>query len=200
MIIGVTGSFGSGKTTVARIFKSLGAKIIDADRIARSLIKPKTKIYKKIINTFGEDILKGNKNIDRGKLADIVFSNKECLNRLNEIIRPQVIRIIKDQIETESRRIIVLDAPLLIEAGLVNLLDWLIVVKLDRRQQIERLLNNSSLAKSEILKRIKAQLPLQYKIRLADFVIDNRGTVETTKRQARRIWAELQPQKAQNHR
>ncbi len=192
MIIGVTGSFGSGKTTVARILESFGARVIDADRIARSLIKPKTKIYKKIINTFGEDILNKNQNIDRRKLADIVFGNKGYLNRLNKIIHPQVIRIIKDQIETKAPGFVVLDAPLLIEAGLLNLVDKLIVVRIDRRRQIDRLLRNSSLTKSEVLKRIKAQLPLQHKIRLADFVIDNRGTIRETRRQVKKILEEIE--------
>jgi len=199
MIIGVTGSFGSGKSTVARMFKSLGTKVIDADRIARGLIKPKTKIYKKIIDSFGRDILKDDNVIDRHKLADIVFNNKERLNRLNGIIHPEVIRVIKNQIKTGARRMIVLDAPLLIEAGLAGLVDKIIVVKLDRKEQIRRLLNNSSLSKPEILRRINAQMSLRHKIRLADFVIDNGGTVKETKKQVIKIWDKLQPQRAQNH-
>ncbi len=195
MIIGVTGSFGSGKTTVARMFKALGAKVIDADIIARSLLKPGTRIYKRIIATFGEGILKKDKKIDRGKLANIVFNNKERLRLLNEIVHPEVIRIIKDRIRTKSQSAIVLDAPLLIEAGLLNLVDKLIVVKADRKLQIKRLLDNSSLSKSEISKRIKAQVSLRKKIRLADFVIDNSATLEATKKQAQKIWAELQLQK-----
>jgi len=195
MIIGVTGSFGSGKTTVARMFKVLGAKIIDADIIARSVIRPGTRIYKKIIATFGRGILKKDKKIDRAKLANIVFNNKERLKLLNEIVHPPVIRIIKGRLQVKSKGAIVLDAPLLIEAGLLNLVDKLIVVKTDRKLQIKRLLDKSLLSKSEISKRIKAQVSLRKKIRLADFVIDNSATLKTTKKQAQKIWAELQLQR-----
>jgi len=195
MIIGVTGSFGSGKSTVARMFGSLGAKVIDADRIARRLIRPKTKIYKKIIDSFGREILKANFLIDRHKLADIVFNNSQRLNRLNGIIHPEVIRVIKNQIKTGGPRTVVLDAPLLIEAGLAGEADKIVVVKLNSKEQIRRLLNDSSMSKSEILKRIKAQMSLRHKIRLADFVIDNAGTVRQTKKQVIKIWEKLQPQK-----
>jgi len=191
MVIGVTGSFGSGKTTVARIFKSLGGRVIDADGIARSLIDSHRPIYKKIISTFGGGILAKNKKIDRVKLADIVFSNKKNLDKLNKITHPQVIRIIKNEIQKNFSRTIIIDAPLLIEARLMYLVNCLVVVKLDRRQQINRLLKKTSLSKSQILKRIKAQLPLRQKARLADFVIDNSESRVATIRQARKIWAGL---------
>lgn len=187
IILGLTGSFGSGKTTVARIFKFLGCKIIDADRIAHRIIKPRTEIYKRIIDAFGEDILKRNKTIDRNKLARIVFDNKNLLKVLNKVMHPQVIKIIKEKIRTSRSKIIVLDAPLLIEAGLQNLVDKLIVVKIDRKKQIKRILKKTSLSKTDILKRIKHLLPLQIKVRLADFVIDNSGTIEKTKKQVEQI-------------
>lgn len=187
-ILGITGSFGSGKTTVARNFKSLGAKIIDADKIAHRLIKPQTKIYKRIINTFSEDILKKNRTIDRDKLGEIVFNNKNLLKVLNKIIHPQVIRIIKREIKTSSQEVIILDAPLLIEVGLKKLVDKLIVVKITRKKQMERILHKMSLSKTDILKRIRHQIPLKDKVRIADFVVDNSGTVENTKRQVIRIW------------
>ena len=195
MVIGVTGSFGCGKSTVARMFKSFGAGIVDADRIARGLIKRNTRIYRKIVDTFGDNILKRNKEIDRAKLADVVFADRKSLGRLNRIIHPQVIRIIKRSIKNKSRRIIILDAPLLIEAGLLYLTDRLVVVKSDRKRQVERLLKKTPLSKCQVLKRIKAQLPLWQKIRLADFVIDNSGKLTMTKKQAREIWAELLLQK-----
>lgn len=187
LIIGLTGSFGSGKTTVAKMFKSFGAQVIDADEIAHRIIHPGSQIYKKIISVFGENILKKNKAIDRDKLARIVFGNKNLLKKINRITHPEIIRMIKQRIKVSQSKLIILDAPLLIEAGLKNLVDKLIVVKLDKRQQIERLLHKSPLKKPEILKRIKAQIPLQYKVRLADFVIDNSGRIKDTKRQAEQI-------------
>lgn len=196
IILGVTGSIGCGKTTVARIFKSFGAKVIDADKIAHKIIKPEGKIYKRLINNFGEHILKKNKNIDRNRLAKIVFSHKNLLRRLNKIMHPEIIRIIKHQIRTLPKKVIVLDAPLLVEKGLRDLVDKLIVVKITRAKQVERILENKkSLRKIDILKRIDAQMPLKYKVRFADFVIDNSGTINNTKRQVIRIWRKLQPLK-----
>lgn len=187
MVIGITGSFGTGKTTVAKIFKSFGAKIIDADKIAHSLIKPKTMIYKKIIDTFGKDILKKNKTVDRKNLAKFVFNNKNLLKRFNGIMHPQILKIIKEKIKNYKDKIIVLDAPLLIETGLHKIVDKLVVVKTNRETQIRRIQNKFSLTKDEILKRISSQIPLREKIRLADFVIDNSGTIKNTKKQAEQI-------------
>jgi dephospho-CoA kinase len=188
IILGLTGSFGSGKTTVAAIFKSYGCKIIDADRIAHTVIKHAGKVYKQIIDTFGCDILKNNKSIDRDKLARIVFNNRSALGALNKIIHPVVIGIIKNQIRTSRAKVIVLDAPLLIEAGLKSLVDKLIVVNIKKNIQIERIVKKMPLSKADILKRIKNQIPLGNKVRLADFVIDNNGTLEETKSQILKIW------------
>lgn len=188
IIIGVTGSIGCGKTTVARILKSFGAQIIDADKIAHSVIKPNGEIYKRIINTFGEYLLKKNRSIDRDRLAKIVFNNKDLLGRLNKIIHPEVIRIIKSQIKTSSGKVVVLDAPLLVETGLRKLVDKLIVVKTNQKKQLQRILDNKpSLSKTDILRMIDAQMPLKLKAHLADFVIDNSGSIEETKKQLRQI-------------
>ncbi len=187
IILGLTGSFCSGKTTVARIFRSFGAKIIDADKIAHRLIKPQTKIYKKIINTFGQGILKKSRAVDRKKLAEIVFSNKHLLKKINKIIHPEVIRVIKEKIRNSCERIIVLDAPLLIEAGLEKIVDKVIVVTITRGKQIERISKKTGLSRPEILKRIAAQIPLHIKVRLADFVIDNSATFEKTNKQVKQI-------------
>jgi len=191
MIIGITGSFGSGKTTVARMFKSFGVEVIDVDKIAHRIIKPRSKIYKKIISAFGKDILKNNKTIARHKLAQIVFNNKNLLKKINRIMHPEIIRMIKNRIKTSRSKLIILDTPLLIEAGLKDRVHKLIVVKVDRRHQIQRLLNKTSLTRAEILGRIKAQIPLRDKVRLADFVIDNSGTIDDTKRQVKKIAGKL---------
>ena len=192
IILGITGTFGSGKSTVANMFKSSGAELIDADKIAHRVIRPGSGIYKKIINAFSGGILKKNKTIDRKKIAKVVFKDKKLLQKLNRIIHPEVISMIKNQIKASSRKIIALDAPLLIEAGLVGMVDKLIVVSIHKKKQIERALKKTSLSEADILKRIKAQIPLKDKIRLADFVIDNSGTIEKTRKQVvsirRLVW------------
>jgi dephospho-CoA kinase len=181
--VGLTGSFGSGKTTVARIFMSLNAKIIDADKIAHKAMRPKTRIYKKIVNTFGKGILNKERTINRNKLAQIVFNNKQMLNRLNKIMHPEIIRIMRQRLKRIRKGIIILDAPLLIETGLERMVDKLIVVKITPEKQIERIRRKTGLDKIDILRRIAVQIPLSNKLRLADFVIDNSGTVGETKKQ-----------------
>lgn len=185
--MGITGSFGSGKTTVARQFFSLGAKIIDADKIAHKIIKPGNKIYRKIIRVFGKNILKNGKTVDRQKLSSVVFNNKNALKKLNRIMHPEIIRVIRKCIKSSRAKIIVLDAPLLIEAGLRGPVDKLIVVKINRKKQLERLIKKTSLSRADILKRIHHQMPLSRKTNLADFVIDNSGTIKETKRQVKNI-------------
>jgi dephospho-CoA kinase len=187
IILGLTGSFGSGKTTVARIFQSSGAKIIDADNIAHRVIKPKNPIYKKIINTFGKDILNKDRTINRNKLAKLVFNNKELLESLNKIMHPEVIRIIREKIKAVSAGIIVLDAPLLIEKGLEKIVNKLIVVTITREKQIERIRQKTDLSRQDILKRINAQISQNVKSRFANFIIDNSGTIEETKKQVMAI-------------
>lgn len=192
LILGVTGSFASGKSSVAGMFASYGAKVIDADKIAHSVIKPGSSVYKKIILGFGKDILGRNKTIQRRKLAVKVFGNKRLLARLNEIVHPEVIKIIKQKIKSSKDKAIVLDAPLLIEAGLRRLVDKLIVVKITREQQVKRAMKKSGLCRSGILKRISSQIPLSEKTGLADFVIDNSGTIAKTRKQVtlirRKLW------------
>jgi len=188
IILGITGSFGSGKTTVAGIFKSFGAKIIDADKIAHSLIKPQTPVYKKIICAFGRGILNQDKSINRHRLARLVFNNKNLLKKLNKITHPEIIRIIKEKIRTDaSSGIVVLDAPLLIEKGLGKITDKLIVVTITGKKQTERMRNKTGLSITDILKRVKAQIPLRNKVRLADFIIDNSATLKETEKQVQEI-------------
>ncbi|MCX5697684.1 MAG: dephospho-CoA kinase [Candidatus Omnitrophica bacterium] len=188
LIIGLTGSFGSGKSMAARFFMSHGAEIIDADKIARSLLTPGSPCYKKIVAIFGGSIVGSRRRIDRKKLAGLVFTDSRSLNRLNSIIHPEVVRSVKKTAKKSCRKVIVIDAPLLIEAGLVPWVDKVIVVTISRKEQLKRIIGRSGLKKEDIENRIKAQMPLSRKVRLADFIIDNNGTVARTKEQVERIW------------
>lgn len=194
IILGITGTFGSGKTTVAGIFSRLGAEILDADRLAHRYICPGGPVYKKIIGSFGKSILGKGGRVDRKKLAGMVFNDKCLLMRLNDIVHPQVIRGIKSGIKSSRKSVVVLDVPLLVESGLTKIVDKLIVVNITRGEQFKRIENKMHLSKSDISKRLKCQLPLSEKIRLADFVIDNNGPISKTKRQVLKIWESLQPQ------
>jgi len=191
IVLGVTGIFGSGKTTVSRIFKSLGADLIDADSLAHSCIRRVTLAYRRIILTFGEGILDKDKEIDRKKLAKIVFPSKKLLLRLNRILHPLIIRIIKKKIKSSASRVIVLDAPLLLEAGLKKIVDKILVVKITRDKQLQRIKKKDSLSSRDILRRMRFQIPQSQKIRFADFVIDNSGFIKQTKRQVKKVWGKI---------
>ena len=184
IILGLTGSFGSGKTTVAAILRSFGAKIIDADKLAHACLRPQSPCYKKIMQAFG--------TVDRKKIGGIVFNDKLMLAKLNSIIHPEVIKEIKYKIKQYKTGIIVIDAPLLFEAGLGKTVDKIIVVKASLDKQASRIQKKTKLSKKEILLRIKSQIALSEKVRLADFLIDNNGTIKETKKQLvlirRKLW------------
>jgi dephospho-CoA kinase len=203
-VIGVTGSFGTGKTIVSRFFHEFGAIVLDADKIAHEALLAKNKTYNKIVKIFGERVLKKNGRIDRSRLGKVVFNNAALLKRLCAIVHPYVIKRISHDLKRIKARnpgaTIILDIPLLIEADLLDLVDKLIVVKLDIKKQIERWKKRTGLARDEVLRRIGAQMPMVKKVRFSDFVIDNSGTKGQTKRKVKRIWEQIQQQAIQKKR
>ena len=191
MVIGITGSFGTGKSFVASVFRSLGAKVVDADRMAHEVIRKGTPEYRRIVKGFGKNILTGRGEIDREKLGEVVFSDVALLRKLTGIVHPEVIRKIRRSVEAAGKKdIVVIDAPLLIEANLSKLIDKLVVVKCSKRRQIERCQEKFCLQKKEILRRIRNQMPLSKKLKMADIVIDNSLTKAHTKKQVRKVWRE----------
>lgn len=191
-VAAVTGGFSSGKSTVARFLITSKSALIDADKLAHRLLRPKTKVYQRLVHAFGKGILNAKGKIERGRLAEIVFNDRGCLKELNRIIHPQLIKQIKERISSCSKDLIILDAPLLVEAGLLGMADKLVVVSCDRRQQIERAKKKFGLSRKQIAGRLRFQIPQSAKERLADFIIDNRGSLSQTKKQAvqirRRLW------------
>ncbi len=183
---------GSGKSTVARILKTGACELIDADRLAHQSLYRGGRVYKKIVSFFGQGILKGNKNIDRAKLAGIVFIHKPALKKLNSIVHPAVKKEIFRRIMNSKKKIIILDAPLIIEAGLRKKVDKLVVVRSRRSQQFSR--SALKLAKNhrQIGMRMKSQISQNEKLRFADFIIDNSGTISKTRKQVleirRKLW------------
>lgn len=195
LIIGITGGLGTGKTTVAKIFKRLGATVLDADEIAHRLIEPKAKAYKEVVNYFGDEILNEDKTINRKALAKLAFSSEARLKKLCGIIHPLVYKEIERRLEkikrSNPKAIVVLDIPLLFESGARSKVDRLVVVKSKREIQLKRASKNSGLTRSQILQRIRAQMHLREKIKAADFVVDNNGALKSTRKQAIDIWKML---------
>ncbi len=189
MIIGITGSFGCGKTTVAGMFARLGAYTIDADKVCHSLMQPSRKVYKRIVRHFGDAVLKKDRRIDRERLAEIVFSKRSKLKLLNSLIHPAAIRYIKKAAERiERRRLVVIDAALLIESGFYTYVDYLILVRARKEAQIDRLRKGLGMPREDILRRLRMQVPFKKKLVLADFIIDNSGFKSQTFLQVKKIW------------
>ncbi|NQV04131.1 MAG: dephospho-CoA kinase [Candidatus Omnitrophica bacterium] len=189
MIIGVTGSFGSGKTKVARMFEGLGAHVIDADKVCHSLMAPPSKVYRSVVKHFGTSILDKAKRIDRKKLARAVFKKRSELALLDRLVHPEAIKEIeKIARANKKRKVVVIDAPLLVESGFYKKLDTLVVVKNNISKQASRVSRAKGLRKNEIIERIRMQAPFTKKAALADFIIDNSGSAKKTLLQVKEIW------------
>lgn len=184
MILGITGSFGSGKTAVAKILKKYGYKIINADKIGHRLYHKKA-IKNKVIRAFGKKILTKNK-IDRRKLKNIVFYNKKELKKLNKIMWPEIIKEIKSTIRKPYKNIAI-DAAILIEAKALSLVDKLIVVRINNKSLMKRLINKDKYTKQDINNILKSQLPQNKKVEYADYIIDNSKSLNNTEKQVKKI-------------
>ncbi len=186
MIIGITGSIGSGKTTAAKLFSRHRYSRIDADEIAHEISKSNKNAEKILIKNFGSEILGKNKNIDRKKLSDIVFNNNVKLKKLNSIMHPIIIKSIKNEIskikkQCRGKTRIVVDAPLLLETQTKSLVDKIIVVKCSKKNISKRL--NKKYPKEKIERILNAQMPLNEKLKHADFVIDNNNDIKHLEKQ-----------------
>jgi len=195
LIVGLTGSMGSGKTTAASIFKELGAFIIDADAICRELVIPNRPAWEEIIHSFGKTILKDDQNIDRPKLADIVFSEPEKKKLLENILHPKVIeeemRLCRQILKEHPQSIIIIEAALLIESGNYRKVDKVIVVTGDHESLILRAMERSSLTREKAKLRIQNQMPQEEKVKRADYILENDGTREDFKTKVHELYAEL---------
>ena len=190
-VLGITGSLGSGKSTVAQMLRRKGALIVDADKVSHGFLAPGTSCFRRIVQCFGTAVLvKGR--IDRRRLAKIVFYDPRSLKRLTAILHPEIAKMIRKMIRGYQKKyvrgVIGIDAPLLFEMGLEKICDAVVVVRATRAQQIERTHARSGLTHIEILKRMKAQMPIQKKIARADFVIDNQGNINQTRKQVEELW------------
>ncbi|MFZ5634317.1 MAG: dephospho-CoA kinase [Bacillota bacterium] len=196
MIIGLTGNIGSGKSTVSGRLAELGAEVIDTDRVARYVVAPGTPGLERIVREFGAGIIDEKGELDRARMAAIVFANPEARVRLEAIVHPEVKRVVAERISDYregrgSAPVLVVEVPLLIESGMHRMMDEIWVVTVDRNAQVKRVMARSGLSEEEVVKRINAQMPQEEKCKYADRVIDNSGAVVQTIRQVDAIWREI---------
>jgi dephospho-CoA kinase len=202
--VGLTGGIACGKTTVGEMFVKLGAHLIQADQIARELMSPGQPIYDDVVRHFGEGILNSDRTIMRARLAELTFgaANQPFgprIAELNRIVHPEVIRRQEKWMEEIGRgfprAVAIVEAALILEAGFSRGFDRLIVVTCKESQRVERFAQRQGVSleasELEVRRRMAAQLPDGEKIKAADFVIDNSGTLEHTERQVREIWNNL---------
>ena len=193
-VIGLTGGIGSGKSTVSQFLEELGAVILDADKVGHEAFKPDTELWREVVAAFGKEILTPNGDIDRNKLGGIVFGNYEALARLNEIMHPRMYALVKAEIERYRRRgveVVVLEAPLLLEAGWTSLVDEVWVTVAPQSTVLRRLREKVGFSEPESLARIRSQLPSKERVRHADVIIDTDCDLDELKARVKELWQKL---------
>jgi len=189
-VYGLTGNIGSGKSTVAAMFREAGIPVLDADRISREVTSPGGAAYPDIASAFGPGILSPDGAIDRGKLAEIVFSDPSRRARLESITHPAILAAMKEalaQLAREGHPVAIVEATLIHESGRKGLFEAVISVTCDRAVQRERLAARGGLTREQAAARLSAQMDAEEKARASQYVIDNSGDLEATRRQVDRI-------------
>ncbi|HOP29471.1 MAG TPA: dephospho-CoA kinase [Spirochaetota bacterium] len=186
MRIGVTGIFASGKGTVCEMFRELGAGVVDTDIVAREIMEPGATGLKKVVEEFGDSFINSDGTLDRRGFANSVFTSAEKVKRLNEITHPVIKEIVIER--TSGDGIFMVNTPLLFESGFDKLMEKNIVVTAGNEQVLVRGSKRDNITPEEIKERLKHQIPLNEKVKLADYVIDNSGNIDNTKRQVADIW------------
>ena len=201
IIAGLTGGIASGKSLVARVFKDLGAHVIDADQIVHELLEPGQPTWQEVIDHFGKHIQRPDSTIDRRELGEIVFNDAEKRAWLNSCIHPRVFvafsACVKHVCDRQPDAIVIFDAVLLFETGYNRNMGRTIVVYAEEEQQIERLAMRNKFTREHALARIRSQMPLAEKRGLADYVIDNTGSREHAEAQAKEIFQKLKKESDQ---
>ena len=193
--VGLTGGIASGKSTVSRIFASLGAKIIDADEVAGEVLLPGQPAWTRLRQAFGQEFFHADGTVKRKKLRKLVFADPEKRKLLDSIVHPEVMKGINRRSESWSSSdqagVLLVDVPLLLEVGVANRFDKVIVVYVSESVQFKRLMERDGIAEEEAKQTLKVQMPLSKKVEQADYVIDNSGTTEEAQAQVQRVWQEL---------
>ncbi|WP_432352192.1 dephospho-CoA kinase [Sporosarcina sp. A2] len=186
MIIGLTGSIASGKSTVATFLKERGYPVVDADQIARIVVEPGTPVLKEIESVFGAEVIQNDGSMNRAMVGKLIFNDSQKRGQLNAIIHPAIRKELIAQKEAylvAGAPTVILDIPLLFENKLYDYVENILVVSVTPEVQMERLMKRNEFTEEEAASRIASQLPMVTKESRADAVIDNNGTVEETERQ-----------------
>jgi dephospho-CoA kinase len=192
--VGLTGNIAAGKSTVAEVWRSLGATVIDADELARRAVDPGTPAHAAIAAEWGAEVMDAGGTLDRAALRRIVFSDPGARERLEQIVHPAVAGL-RDELyrEAEARgeALVVADIPLLFEVGLVDEFDAVVLVEAPEELRLVRLVGDRGMDPEDARRMIMAQMPSELKRARADFVIENTGSVGEVRRRAREVWQEL---------
>jgi len=195
LIIGITGNFGTGKTTVSKMLAELGAVTISADELGHEFLQPNTQTYTKILAAFGKSILKPDGEIDRSKLGRLVFADAAALKKLNQIMHPRIYEIVRQKITEESQKsgvqVVVIEAALLIEAGWIPLLDQLWVTIAPEATIVRRLKSSRGLSEEQVLARLHTQMPQEEKAKQANVVIDTDCPIDELRSKVSELWHRL---------
>ena len=193
--VGLTGGISTGKSTVGLMFVELGCQLIDSDRITHQLLEPGQAVHEAVVKEFGERILAADGIIDRPILGEIVFKDPQARAKLNSLIHPAVIQRqqewLKEMEATDPGGVAIVDAALMIEVGTYKSYDKVIVVTCSPEIQKQRLLARSGLSEEQIEARVRSQMPMEEKVKFADFAIDNSGDRSTTRRQVEEVNSKL---------
>jgi len=193
--VGLTGSIAVGKSFVLGVLKELGCHVLDADEVAREVVKPGTAGLRAVVEAFGDEILRADGTLDRSKLGSIVFTDENKRRQINSILHPFIITAQDEELRRLEREdpqgIAVVDAALMIESGAYKRFDKLIVVHCDPEIQLQRLMKRDKLSREDAERRINSQMPQEEKKRYADFLIDTSGPFESTRQQVELAFHEL---------
>ena len=194
LLVGLTGGIGSGKSTVAAMLAERGAVVFDADVLARRAIAPGTPGHDRVVARFGQGVVGPEGSVDRTALAEIVFSDPEARRALEEIVHPEVFRLLAVGAERYrgTDAVVVFDAPLIIEAGQVDLFDVIVLVTAPAEERIRRIVEaRAGMSKDGVRQRIAAQLPDEDKTRHVDAVIENHGSLDRLRARVGTVWDDL---------
>lgn len=195
LLVGLTGSIATGKSTVSEMFRRKGAEIIDADQIAREVVEPGTEGLARIVREFGPGMLDEEGKLNRERLGARIFQNPAEREKLNRLLHPLIVNSMRAKTEKIKKEkdpdLLIWDVPLLIEGNLTQWVEAVILVYTPKEIQLERLMKRNALSKEEAEKRILAQMDIEEKKKYADYMIDNRGTLSETERQVDQLWKQL---------